>query len=63
MKYKLTKMQIKMLIEGKPVQRNRTKIYPTTSVKEALEIINNNNLYDQYDVLIDEANYLNIVEK
>ena len=63
MKYRLTKTQIKMLIDGKPVQRNRIKIFPTTSVKEALEIIDNNNLYDEYDVLIDEANCLNIVEK
>ena len=63
MKYKLTKVQIKMLLDGKPIQRNRNKIYASSYVKEVLEIINNNNLYDQYDVLVDDKNNLDVLER
>ena len=63
MKYKWTKVQIKMLLDGKPIQRNRDKIYASSYVKEVLEIINNNNLYDQYDVFVDDKNNLDVLER
>ena len=62
MKYRLTKLQIKRLIEGKPVINGRQKLYADDKVKDALKTFDERNLYDKYDVILEDGG-LDIKEK
>ena len=63
MKYVLTKAQIKRLIDGKYVMDGRgRKYFASKEVKENLRELDENNLYDEYSVVV-EGNALDILEK
>ena len=55
MRYKLTKLQIKRLIDGKPVINGRQKLYADSKVKDALKAFDERNMYDKYDVILENG--------
>lgn len=63
MKYRLTKLQVKRLLDDKPVVDSRgRKFFASKEVKDALKMVDENNLYDQFDVFM-ENNALDIIKK
>lgn len=62
-RYKLGKPQIKRLLEDKPVMDGHgRKFYANEEVKKYLRAIDNKNLYDKFDVIIEDGS-LDIVKK
>lgn len=62
-RYKLGKLQVKRLIEGKcVVDGHGRKFAADEETKKYLEIIDSRNLYDKYDIIID-GRAIDIVEK
>ena len=62
-KYKLGKPQIKRLIEGKSVMDGHGRhFYANDDVKDYLHKIHDNNLYDRFDVILEDGG-LDIVKK
>lgn len=64
MKYNLTKRQIKMLLDDKPLKEGNRKIYASENVKEVLREIDSNNLYDKATVKYDSSTgWLDVIPK
>lgn len=62
-RYRLGKMQIKRLLEGKPVMDGHgRKFLATENVKEILKRIDDSNLYSKVDVMVENGG-LDIVFK
>ena len=58
MKYILTKAQIKRLIDGKYVSDGRgRKLTAGDNIKEVLRVLDERNLYDQYDAIIENGSF------
>ena len=56
MKYRLTKLQVKRLIDGKSVQTGSgIKIYASESLKEGLKNLDKNNVYPVCDIFLDTS--------
>lgn len=62
MKYRLTKTQVKMLIDGKHIMNGRSKFYADGGALETLKLIDSKDAYNMFDILIIDG-YLEIVEK
>lgn len=62
MKARLTKTQIKMLIEGKTISDGRLKYAADASLKEALKLIDERDAYPLLDVIV-ENGYISVTEK
>lgn len=62
MKYRLTKAQVKMLIDGKVIESGRKKFYANGGALDTLKLIDSRDAYNLFDVLIVDG-CLNIVEK
>ena len=62
-RYILTKLQIKRLIDDKPVIDGRgTKLFASGNVKDVLKKIDKLNLYNKFDVVL-ENGQIDIAEK
>lgn len=62
-RYKLGKAQINRLLEDKPVMDGHgRKFYASDKTKECLQMIYNHNLYDKFDVIVEDG-VLDIVKK
>lgn len=62
MKARLTKTQIKMLIEGKTISDGRLKYAADENLKKALRLIDERDAYHLLDVIV-ENGYINVTEK
>lgn len=62
MKARLTKTQIKMLIEGKTISDGRLKYAADENLKKALRLIDERAAYHLLDVIV-ENGYINVTEK
>ena len=50
MRYRVTKKQVEMLIEGKPLSMGGKKIYANGEVKESLKLLVNANALDSVEI-------------
>ncbi|WP_455649242.1 hypothetical protein [Enterocloster citroniae] len=62
MKARLTKTQIKMLIEGKTISDGRLKYAADENLKKALRLIDESDAYHLLDVIV-ENGYISVAEK
>ena len=64
-KYNLTKLQVKMLLQDKPVVDGRgLHIRVGNNIKDILKKIDSENLYDKFNVVVDtKENFFDVVPK
>lgn len=62
-KYKINKNQARMLLQGKVLQMGAIKVAASESIKASLQIIENHNAYDVYDIVITDKYEFDIVKK
>ena len=53
MRYRLDKTQVKMLLNDKPLRAGRRSIRVGGEIKDAFKLIDDNNLYHKYDIIVD----------
>lgn len=58
MRYRLTKTQVKRLIDGKYVTDGSGRKYAAgDNMKEVLQILDEKDLYDKFDVIIEDGKF------
>lgn len=63
MRYRITKTQAKMLMEGKPLSIGRRKIYADKEVKDIFQQISDLDAFDRFDIFVDDKCGLEIKKK
>lgn len=58
MRFRITKQQVKMLINGKPLTNGRQKIYIDNEGIKQLKIINEKNLYGKIDLFLTDKGFV-----
>lgn len=58
MRFRISKFQAKMLLEGKPLVNGRRKMYATEDVKKDLKIIDEADAYDRVEMFIEDNGFV-----
>lgn len=58
MRFRISKFQAKMLLDGKPLVNGRRKMYADENVKKQLSVIDDADAYDRVEMFIEDNGFV-----